>query len=246
MQTIPVIQTTDFSDLAKQLKARAQVHHCHEHALFGFLEEHELNRRQITALLANYNRHAGLLRRLLLLASSLMPEDAVTYVLENVRNEYGNGNPNLRHELQLLDLAEHCGISREDLDAVPISSGVRNYTLIAPGYYFPFVEVDARHLYSGTSELHKAAVAAGAITATEYMAIKEFQYLQKAFTRLGYENHIWFEHVSIEVEHQDESIALADYFMRKHNLIESLLHGFDGMLDANNHLYDGLLQALRA
>src|SRR5437016_2291594 len=75
------------------LRGLAQSHLCWSHPLFARLEGARLTTEQCAALLRNYDEHAGALRRLLLKAATIMPEEAVTYVLENVRNEYGNGNP---------------------------------------------------------------------------------------------------------------------------------------------------------
>ena len=74
--------------------------------------------------------------------------------------------------------------------------------------------------------------------------MREFQYLQKAFAKLDLDSHVWFNHVTIEAEHSDESLALAEYFVTKHNAGESVLFGLNGILEANLHLYDGLLAAI--
>ena len=59
---------------------------------------------QLLNLLLNYDAHATLLRRLLLEAATLMPEPAVGFILENVRNEYGNGDYARAHQGQLLEI----------------------------------------------------------------------------------------------------------------------------------------------
>ena len=86
-------------------------------------------------------------------------------------------------------------------------------------------------------------MAAGGITATELMAVIEFKTMQQAFIPHQKDDHIWFNHVTVECEHSEESMALAVYFMRR-GAQESVEIGLKGVLDANMHLYDGLLQTL--
>lgn len=90
----------------------------------------------------------------------------------------------------------------------------------------------------------RAAISAGAITATEILAIREFEYLQMAFAKLGLADHVWFDHVTIEAEHSDESLALALYFAEKQDALHSVEAGFRGILAANMRLYDGLLATI--
>ena len=214
----------------------AAEHPCARHPLFEYLDATKLNHEQICRFLANYDAHASLLRRLLLKAATIMPEEAVGYILENVRNEYGNGNPDHRHQLQLFDLAIRTGVSVEELAAAPLEPGVKRYMDLVPNYYFPEnTGLDAVLLFP--------AISAGAITATELLAIEEFRHMQMSFAHHGLEKHIWFDHVTVEVEHSEESVALAVFFADTENGVESVLEGLESVLDANVHLYDGLLAA---
>ncbi|HIA54369.1 MAG TPA: hypothetical protein EYN91_20165 [Candidatus Melainabacteria bacterium] len=220
-------------EMAAKARAFAAEHPCARHPLFEYLDRTKLNHEQICRFLANYDAHASLLRRLLLKAATIMPEEAVGYILENVRNEYGNGNPDHRHQLQLFDLAVCAGVSIEELQKAPIEAGVRKYMETVPGFYFP-----------NDNEFEMtAAVSAGAITATEILAIEEFRHMQNSFTHHGLERHIWFDHVTVEVEHSDESVALAVFFSDTKDGVESVFSGLEGVLDANMNLYDGLLAA---
>jgi len=221
-------------DAANSLAERALKHACARHRLFERLAGATLSPEQLVRLLVNYGAHAALLRRLLLKAAAAMPEKAVGFVLENVRNEYGNGQWSRSHGLQVLDLI---AILKERF-AIPesrcsgIEDGVKLYMRSVVAWYLP----------PSLSGLYRPAVTAGAITATEIMAIEEFAAMQKAFALYGLADHIWFDHVVVEAEHADESLALVQYFLPKHQT--SVEHGLAGVLEANLHLYDGLLSAI--
>jgi hypothetical protein len=222
--------------MAQMAREIAAKHPCASHPLFEYLDRTKLNHEQIRGFLANYDAHASLLRRLLLKAATIMPEEAVGYILENVRNEYGNGNPDHRHQLQLFDLSIRAGVSVEELEKTPIQPGVQKYMELVPQYYFPQISE------SDTGSI-AAAISAGAITATEILAIEEFRHMQNSFVHHGLEHHIWFDHVTVEVEHSDESVALAVFFSDTEDGVESVLVGLNSVLNANMHLYDGLLAA---
>jgi hypothetical protein len=219
------------------LRNLAQSHLCWNHPLFARLESVELTACSAANLLRNYDEHASALRRLLLKAATIMPEEAVTYVLENVRNEYGNGDPDRRHQLQLIDVVRQSGFPMADFNALPIQSGVRAYIRTVGRLYFPIKEL-------WTPAETRPAIAGGAIAATELLALREFQKLQVAFAKLGLEHHIWFHHVTIEAEHSDESLALALHFLKEHGAVQEVEYGMQGVLDANVSLYDGLLAAI--
>ncbi|MBX9723552.1 MAG: iron-containing redox enzyme family protein [Candidatus Obscuribacterales bacterium] len=221
----------------ERLLALANSHACSSHALFDLLENANLSDMQVAALLRNYDAHASVLRRLLLNAASIMPEEAVPFVLENVRNEYGNGDYAGNHQDQLRDLAWSCGISKEQFFAVEIKKGIRDFIKSASQFYSP-----KGRLPSG---MKRAAIVAGAITATELLAIKEFAQMQKAFASRKQQHHIWFHHVSIEQEHFDESMALALFFADKNDQSNAVEFGLNGVLSANVRLYDGLLESLQ-
>jgi hypothetical protein len=251
----PLVRSEQSSFAENLIKQTALTHSCYTHKLFDRLENEPLTLAEAGAMLRNYDAHASVLRRLLLQAATIMPEPAVGFILENVRNEYGNGNYKKNHQAQLRDLAYKIGIDEQQFLRYPINSGVRQFISLANELYFPAqneiegvpsfytepVEAFAREV-----AVRRAAIAAGAITATEVLAIKEFVCLQKAFTRFGQRHHIWFHHVTIEEEHSEESLALALYFIREHNAMESVMTGLIGILDANVHLYDGLLEAASA
>lgn len=230
-------QTDELAIARARFLQLADEHACSRHELFLVLETEHLNKKQIAALLRNYDAHASVLRRLLLHAASIMPEAAVPFVLENVRNEYGNGNYARNHQLQLRSLAQACDIDDAEFMSVPIERGVKVFIKEAVRYY-------KRGGTAGIS-LKRPATTSGAITATELLAIKEFAYLQKAFARHGLQDHIWFHHVSIEMEHSDESLALALFFADTAQGRASVEHGLLGVLAANVSLYDGLLAAIR-
>jgi hypothetical protein len=230
-------QTDELALARAQLMSLAEEHPCTRHELFDSLATEHLNRKQVAALLRNYDAHASVLRRLLLHAASIMPEPAVPFVLENVRNEYGNGNYARNHQLQLTSLAEVCGVPYDEFMSVKIERGIKQFVKEAVRYY--------KRGGAAAGTLKRPAVTAGAITATELLAIKEFAFMQKAFSRLGQKHHIWFHHVSIELEHSDESVALALYFSNNAHGLASVKHGLLGVLDANVLLYDGLLAAIR-
>jgi hypothetical protein len=213
-------------------------HPCSEHPLFAQLEKADIRDAEKAALLLkNYDAHASHLRRLLLKAATIMPEEAVGYILENVRNEYGNGRPEGRHQLQLQDVAWGLGIDRSFYEKAPVQAGIKKFIKAVTPFYFPIKEKKER-----LKGLKRPAIAAGAITATEVMAMKEFKYLQIAFRPFGLADHIWFDHVTVEQEHFDESITLAAYFADTER--EAVEFGLLGVLDANLHLYDGLLATL--
>src|SRR5581483_9422771 len=86
---------------ARYLTELASSHPCRQHPLFAHLRTRTLSKEQAVSLLVNYDAHATLLRRLLLKAAAFMPEPAVGFILENVRNEYGNGDYRLCHQGQL-------------------------------------------------------------------------------------------------------------------------------------------------
>jgi pyrroloquinoline quinone (PQQ) biosynthesis protein C len=223
--------------LASDLVSIARAHPCASHPLFNLLRQKKLSLQQAGALLSNYAAHANFLRRFLLRAATIMPEGAVGFVLENVRTEYGSGKHDNRHQLQLLHLAQCLGLSRAEFDRYPIRAGVKRFIRDTAALYYPLRE--KRFVRSS-----KSAIAAGAITATEILALEEFKAMQVAFAQFGLENHIWFDHVSIEVDHTSESLALAQYFMSEPKKSDAVLIGFNGVLDANVSLYDGLLSCL--
>lgn len=87
----------DDQALYAYLNQYVAAHPAWSHPLFARLAqaasvEHMLDAQTLGHFLRNYDAHASHLRRLLLSAATLMPEKAVGYILENVRNEYGNGN----------------------------------------------------------------------------------------------------------------------------------------------------------
>jgi len=192
---------------------------------------------QIARFLRNYDAHAAVLRRLLLKAATLMPEEAVGFILENVRNEYGNGNPDDRHQLQLVDVARSAGVTTDEFAAAAVQPGVKEYIRSVTPLYYPL-----RGRWP--QNYRRAAISAGAISATEMLAIKEFESMQRAFSNLGLAHHIWFNHVTVEVEHCDESLDLALHFIEHYRAQEAVEFGMRGVLDANVRLYDGLLAAL--
>ena len=51
-------------------------------------------------------------------------------------------------------------------------------------------------------------------------------------------------HVRVEEEHSGDSIALALYFLTRNHSFEAVEFGLTGVLNANMHLYDGLLATL--
>jgi hypothetical protein len=216
-----------------RLLAEASQHPCAQHRLFDALADWQPDAASAAALLKNYDAHAAVLRRLLLSAATLMPEPAVGFVLENVRNEYGNGIYANNHQQQLRDVASACGVTDECWNGARVEAGVRRFIRDAIRYYRPSPEMPGK----------KAAIAAGAITATELLAISEFRALQVSFAKVGLGTHIWFNHVLIEEEHCDESLMLALYFIEK-GFGDSVGIGLQGVLNANVHLYDGLLAAM--
>lgn len=216
------------------------LHPCSSHSLFDYLENTEMQAEQALRLLVNYDAHAALLRRLLLKAAAIMPEQAVGYVIENVRNEYGNGDWQKSHGLQVRDLIETLErkYSLFDLSVSvdSIESGVRLYMKEVVRYYSPTAD--------SPKQLYKPAIVAGAITATEVMALKEFESMHEAFARFNLADHIWFDHVLVESEHKEEALALAEYFLDRS--ADAVEYGLVGVLDLNIHLYDGLYAACRS
>ncbi len=232
----PLLQQADISS-ASYLTEIARQHTCANHPLFEKLASINLTLDQACKLLRNYDVHATFLRRLLLKVATIMPEPAVCFVLENVRTEYGSGHPDWRHQLQLQDLAFACGIDKTTYFDTKIEPGIWQFIQKATNFYYPVKQHFAKAML-------RPAIAAGAITATELLAIIEFQNLQKAFAKLGQSQHIWFNHVAIEVEHSDESLALAEYFISEHQAKAEVEFGFYGVLEANCHLYNGLAAAI--
>jgi hypothetical protein len=220
----------NFSDFAHS-------HECWNHSIFPALRSRSLSVEQAALLLRNYDAHASVLRRLLLKAATLMPEAAVGFVLENVRNEYGNGDYSNNHQNQLQDVVWQLGVTPSYYSSLPILPPIKRFIREATSFYFP----PCGSLPAG---LNRAGVVAGAITATEVLAIEEFRSLQIAFKQFGLEHHIWFHHVMIEEEHSDDSVALAEHFVQNYNAREAVDYGMTGILVANVHLYDGLLLAI--
>ncbi len=223
---------------AQGLLSLAAQHACSRHPLFEYLRNHQVNEKQAAGLLRNYDAHATVLRRLLLRAATVMPEAAVTYILENVRNEYGNGHPQGRHQLQLKNLAEQAGVTPEGFARTPIEAGVRAYIQ----EIVPFYTASPKRIPKG---LYRPAVTAGAITATELMALEEFRAMQQAFVQKRLTEHVWFDHVNVEAEHAGESLSLALFFVDREGGLDSVRYGMLGVLDANCLLYDGLLDAMK-
>jgi hypothetical protein len=239
------------------LVAVALAHRCARHPLFDVLRTTFLDRQRAGAFLRNYDAHATVLRRLLLKAAAIMPEEAVGFILENVRTEFGAGDINARHQLQLIDLALKSGVTRQEFERFPIQSGIRQFIKAVTQFYYPHGSAAAR-LSSYKAEVvgqrtsrsaarrhYRPAIAAGAITATEVLAIEEFKAMQLAFSTLGLQDHIWFDHVTVEADHTEESLALAQYFMTNEDDAAAVLFGLNGVLDANVSLYDGLLSSLQ-
>lgn len=220
----------------------ARNHACARHDFFEVVRSVKLTPSRAGALLRNYDAHASVLRRLLLKAASIMPELAVGFVLENVRTEFGSGNVDDRHQLQLIDVALQTGISLQEFEAYPVQPGIKRFIKAATPFYYPMQKSHKAKF----GKHNRAAISAGAITATEILAIEEFKALQIAFEQFNLQHHIWFDHVTVEVDHTEESLALATYFMQdKRNHTEAVLLGLNGVLDANMALYDGLLESLR-
>lgn len=235
-QRLPVLTPqAPLADWKALLRDFADSHRCSSHPLFARLGACQPTASRIAGLLRNYDAHACVLRRLLLKAVCLMPEEACCFILENVRNEYGNGNPDHRHQLQLLDLAYQSGVSEEQFKSERIRAGVSAFIKAVTPLYYPH----QRAAYS-----RKAAIAAGAITATELLAIKEFVHMQQLFAKLGLADHIWFHHIEVEAEHSDESLALALHFITRYSAGDDVMFGLNAVLDANCLLYDGLLESL--
>lgn len=218
------------------LQAIAHAHPCANHRLFDYLRREKFDIKAAGALLRNYDAHASVLRRLLLKTAGIMPEAAATFILENVRTEYGAGDPQARHQLQLLDLSHKIGIGDQVFKKFRIEDGIKKFIKNVCPLYYPIKN-------KNPNKYCNAAVAAGAITATEILAIAEFSAAQIYFSQAGLAHHIWFDHVYIEVDHAEESQALARYFIEIGKM-DDLMYGFNSLLDTNIHLYDGLLAAL--
>jgi hypothetical protein len=236
------------ADMSLALRNFANQHDAFSHPLFTALKTEKITVASAGRLLKNYDAHASHLRRLLLKAATIMPESAVGFILENVRNEYGNGIDSERHQLQLQNVAFSAGVSSEDYKSYSVEKSVKTFIKAVTPLYFPIEQHTAKHapqFNKQTSALSKAAIAAGAITATELMAVEEFKALQIAFKQFDLQNHIWFDHVQVEEEHSGDSIALALYFLTRHQSFEAVEFGLRGVLDANIHLYDGLLATIK-
>jgi hypothetical protein len=229
----------------RMLRQFVQDHPVASHPLFERLNQGGLTQSEAGALLRNYDAHASHLRRLLLKAATIMPEQAVGHILENVRNEYGNGRAEDRHQLQLQDLAWQIGVSPEAYNKFGIQPGIKTFIKDVTGFYYPLGRFSENAAQLNKPIKSRAAVAAGAITATELLALEEFKSLQKAFCSFGLGHHIWFDHVTIECEHLEDSVKLALYFLTDNSALErDVLFGLKGVLDATVHLYDGLLACL--
>jgi hypothetical protein len=220
-------------------------HPASKHSLFQRLKQGNLTKDGAGALLRNYDAHASHLRRLLLKAATIMPEAAVGHILENVRNEYGNGKACDRHQLQLQDLAWSIGVGEDQYNKFAIKPGIKTFIKDVTAFYYPLARQSGSPPYFGQVVKSRAAVAAGAITSTELLALEEFKCLQIAFRCYGQEHHIWFDHVAIECDHLEDSVSLALYFLTEDRALEAdVLLGMKGVLDATVHLYDGLLACL--
>ncbi|MBP9091181.1 iron-containing redox enzyme family protein [bacterium] len=235
------------SDMTLAIRNFANEHVAFNHPLFTALRANKITLASAGRLLKNYDAHASHLRRLLLKAATIMPESAVGFILENVRNEYGNGIDSDRHQLQLQDVAFSAGVSRDDYRNYSVEKSVKTFIKKVTPLYFPIAQHTDKHapkFKKQTRALSKAAIAAGAITATELMAVEEFRALQIAFRQFDLQDHIWFDHVRVEEEHSSDSIALAHYFLSRHQSYEAVEYGLRGVLDANIDLYDGLLATI--
>jgi len=219
---------------ASYLRDLAKNHAASRHP---FLQGPRLSARQAINLLFNYDAHASLLRRLLLNAAGKMPEPAVGFILENVRNEYGNGNYDHCHQGQLRDLMFKLAMLAPGVHPDRISSGVRAYMKAVVEFY------DPTNAETNDNGFYLPAVIAGAISATEIMALDEFRSLFQTFHDFKLQKHIWFDHVTVEAEHTDEALALAEYFLASASAKKAVEYGFNGVLDANCHLYDGLMES---
>lgn len=230
---------------AGYLKDLALSHACASHPFFTRMrkaEELPITPLQAVAVLSNYDAHASLLRRLLLKAAAYMPEAAVGFVVENVRNEYGNGDYALCHQGQLRDVIDRVrliGNLREQSQVLSLSKGVKTYIARIGRYYHPKSVGKINGFYG-------PAITAGAITATELMAIEEFRAMQIAFKKFELDLHPWFDHVNVECDHGEESLALAEYFIKNFDAADAVDYGFKHTLATNVHLYDGLLEAITA
>lgn len=280
---LQAIEASSLPLAAGYLQGMVDGHPASSHSLFVRLREGTLTSAQAVRLLSNYDAHAALLRRLLLSAAAAMPEPAVGFILENVRNEYGNGNYTLCHENLLADLieltradGEHAidsGVPQppaldmasvefrlklrerngtlkdkngsekngrpEPNSQLSLEEGVREYISKVPFLYSP-----GKSITGPDERFYKPAITAGAVTATEIMALVEFQAMKEAFQTFGLASHPWFDHVNVESEHSEESLALAGYFIVNHQAKDAVEYGLMQTLDVNVLLYDGLLATL--
>ena len=243
MQQSNLVAVAESPSVCLDLAALALGHPCARHPLFATLRQTALSKHRAGALLRNYDAHACVLRRLLLKAAAIMPEEAVGFILENVRTEFGAGDINARHQLQLTDLAFQAGVTASEFKTYPVQAGIKKFIKAATGFYFPAKLAADRQ--SAFNRYYRPAIAAGAITATEVLALEEFKAMQVAFSTMGLEHHIWFDHVTVEANHSAESVALAHHFMAVDKNVPAVLFGLNGVLDANMALYDGLLAALQ-
>ena len=128
-------------------------------------------------------------------------------------------------------------MSQEQFAKCKIEAGVRDYIKQIIPFYLPAQQRDS-------SALYRPAIAAGAIAATEIMSMHEFRAMQVAFQSLALSDHIWFDHVTWEAQHTEESLALSLYFINEHDARASVELGMSGVLAATSRLYDGLLSAM--
>lgn len=215
-------------------------HPCASHKWFELMTQSKIEPDKLLSLLINYDAHATLLRRLLLKSATIMPEAAVGFILENVRTEYGSGDYSKAHQLQLFDLINKLS-SMFEVELSPVvrelKPGVRQYLEEISTFYFPEQELN--------ESMDLPSIAAGAITATEVLAMKEFVVMQKAFSHYGLDDHIWFNHVEVEQEHAGDSLNLVEYFLNSDTrTFESIEFGIGGVLMCNTSLYDGFQETL--
>ena len=230
-------------DKVGHLKSLILEHPCANHEWFKLMEETQIRPEKLVRFLINYDVHATLLRRLLLKAACIMPEPAVGYILENVRTEYGSGDYKKAHQLQLLDLLKTLAIKfniQVEGEVKKVSEGVRQYLNEIPAFYIPDEEST-----DGVNTFEAQAISAGAIGATELLAMKEFSSMKRAFDVYSLGDHIWFDHVRHEKEHAEDSFDLIKYFLQlDESNTESIELGIGGVLMCNTSLYDGFLEAL--
>ncbi len=141
------------------------------------------------------------------------------------------------HQGQLRDLMFKLAMLAPGVHPDRISSGVRAYMKAVVEFY------DPTNAETNDNSFYLPAVIAGAISATEIMALDEFRSLFHTFHDFKLQKHIWFDHVTVEAEHTDEALALAEYFLASASAKKAVEYGFNGVLDANCHLYDGLMES---